>query len=96
MINLSVALFCPFGTRANYRQASRAASISHLHMHYCYLVQSEKLHPYYFQGTSVPLCSEQYRRLYNLTRIPCRGGFDRLMYSPGLENSYIVVYSQGR
>ena len=94
MINTSVSLLCAFGTPIDYRQASRAASLAHLQLHYRYLLQNEKLQPFHLQG--VPLCSQQYRRLYNLARTPGRGGFDHLVFSPGKETSFIVVYNEGR
>ncbi|KAI6650908.1 Carnitine O-palmitoyltransferase 1, liver isoform isoform X2 [Oopsacas minuta] len=96
MINLSVALFCPFLTPQNFRQASRAASISHLHMFYRDKLQNGDFPPLCVPGTNVPLCSEQYRRVYNLNRCPCKGPIDRLEFYPGRENGYVVVYNQGR
>ena len=40
MLNVSVSLHCPFGTPQDFRQASRAASISHLQMCYRHFVQT--------------------------------------------------------
>lgn len=96
MLNVSVSLHCPFGTPQDFRQASRAASISHLQMCYRHFVQTEKFPPFTLAGTSVPLCSEQYRRLYNTTRRACREPIDQIMCYPSAMNGYIVVYSKGR
>ncbi|KAI6650849.1 Carnitine O-palmitoyltransferase 1, liver isoform-like [Oopsacas minuta] len=96
MINTSVALHCPFGTPQNFRQASRAASLSHLLMYYRYLIQTGNYSPFALPGTNLPLCSEQYRKLYNFTRVPSKSPLDRELVSPGIETGYVIVYNEGR
>uniref|UniRef100_A0A4D5RA50 carnitine O-palmitoyltransferase n=1 Tax=Scolopendra viridis TaxID=118503 RepID=A0A4D5RA50_SCOVI len=73
-------------------QAARAASI----IHSCFLfrrtIERQELEPIMVQGT-VPLCSWQYERMFNTTRIP---GIetDKLMHLN--DSTHITVYYRGR
>ncbi|XP_046412845.1 carnitine O-palmitoyltransferase 1, liver isoform isoform X1 [Neodiprion fabricii] len=73
-------------------QASRAATIIHSCLQYRRLIERQELEPILVQGL-VPLCSWQYERIFNTTRIP---GIetDKLVHVQ--DSKHIVVYHKGR
>jgi len=73
-------------------QAARAANIVHGMLSFRSLAHKEKLPPIMLNGT-VPLCSWQYDRQFNTTRLP---GIetDRLMHL--YDSTFIAVYHKGR
>ncbi|KAI4470728.1 carnitine o-acyltransferase [Holotrichia oblita] len=73
-------------------QAARAAAVIHSCLLYRRLVERQELEPILLQN-SVPLCSWQYERIFNTTRIP---GIetDRIVHWP--DSNHIVVYHKGK
>ncbi|KAK2575847.1 hypothetical protein KPH14_007221 [Odynerus spinipes] len=73
-------------------QAARAANIIHFCLQYRRLIERQQLEPILLQGL-VPLCSWQYERVFNTTRIP---GIetDKLVHYQ--DSKHIVVYHKGR
>lgn len=73
-------------------QAARAASIIYCCIQFRRSIERQELEPITLQGL-VPLCSWQYERLFNTTRVP---GIetDRIVHYN--DAKYIVVYHKGR
>ncbi|XP_050447683.1 carnitine O-palmitoyltransferase 1, liver isoform isoform X2 [Cataglyphis hispanica] len=73
-------------------QAARAAAVIHSCLQYRRLIERQELEPILVQGL-VPLCSWQYERVFNTTRIP---GIevDKIMHYQ--DAKHIVVYHKGR
>ncbi|XP_078041780.1 carnitine O-palmitoyltransferase whd isoform X1 [Augochlora pura] len=73
-------------------QAARAANVIYSCLQYRRLIERQELEPILIQGL-VPLCSWQYERLFNTTRIPGRET-DKLVHYQ--DSKHIVVYHKGR
>lgn len=73
-------------------QAARAASAINSCLHYRRLVERQELEPILIQGI-VPLCSWQYERIFNTTRIP---GIETDKIQHWSDSNHIVVYHKGR
>lgn len=73
-------------------QAARAASAINSCLHYRRLVERQELEPILIQGI-VPLCSWQYERIFNTTRIP---GIETDKIQHWSDSNHIVVYHRGR
>ncbi|CAG9816018.1 unnamed protein product [Phaedon cochleariae] len=73
-------------------QAARAASAIHSLLVFRRLVERQELEPILVQGL-VPLCSWQYERIFNTTRIP---GVETDKINHWLDSNHIVVYHKGR
>ncbi|XP_029658757.1 carnitine O-palmitoyltransferase 1, liver isoform isoform X2 [Formica exsecta] len=73
-------------------QAARAAAVIHSCLQYRRLIERQELEPILIQGL-VPLCSWQYGRVFNTTRIP---GIevDKIVHYQ--DAKHIVVYHKGR
>lgn len=73
-------------------QAARAAMTTHLLLKVRQELAHEKIKPLILNGL-VPLCSWQYERPFNTTRVPGMGK-DRLIH--WADSSHVVVYHRGR
>lgn len=73
-------------------QAARAASIIHLCLQYRRSIERQELEPIKLQGL-VPLCSWQYERLFNTTRIP---GIETDKIVHYTDAKHIIIYHKGR
>ncbi|XP_015436022.1 PREDICTED: carnitine O-palmitoyltransferase 1, liver isoform [Dufourea novaeangliae] len=73
-------------------QAARAANVVYSCLQYRRLIEWQELEPILVQGL-VPLCSWQYERLFNTTRIPGRET-DRIVHYQ--DSKHVVVYHKGR
>lgn len=73
-------------------QAARAANIIHSCLQYRRLIERQELEPIMLQGI-VPLCSWQYERLFNTTRIP---GIETDKLAHWSDSKHIIVYNKGR
>ncbi|XP_017757990.1 PREDICTED: carnitine O-palmitoyltransferase 1, liver isoform isoform X1 [Eufriesea mexicana] len=73
-------------------QVARAASVIYSCLQYRRLIERQELEPILIQGL-VPLCSWQYERLFNTTRIPGRET-DKITHYQ--DSKHIVVYHKGR
>lgn len=76
------------------RNVSRAAIVSYALMHLKKAIENEKLKPLILMGL-IPLCSAQYERLFNTTRIPGVEA-DKLLHLKGEQYRYCVVLHRGR
>lgn len=73
-------------------QAARAATVIHTCLLYRRLIERQELEPILIQGL-VPLCSWQYERLFNTTRVP-GVETDRIVHYA--DSNHIVVHHGGR
>lgn len=73
-------------------QAARAATIISICLQFRRLIERQELEPILIQGL-VPLCSWQYERVFNTTRVP-GVETDRLVHYA--DSKHIVVYHKGR
>lgn len=73
-------------------QAARAASAINSCLNYRRLVERQEMEPILIQGL-VPLCSWQYERIFNTSRVPGAES-DRIMH--WADSNHIVVYHKGR
>ncbi|XP_067213212.1 carnitine O-palmitoyltransferase 1, liver isoform isoform X2 [Linepithema humile] len=73
-------------------QAARAAAVIYSCLQYRRLIERQELEPILVQGL-VPLCSWQYERLFNTTRIP-GVEVDKIVHYQ--DTKHIVVYHKGR
>ncbi|XP_064627097.1 carnitine O-palmitoyltransferase 1, liver isoform-like isoform X2 [Lineus longissimus] len=73
-------------------QVARAANVSHAFLTFMNLIDREQLQPIYVNKT-VPLCSAQYERMFQTTRIP---GIETDMLVHVQESNHFTVYHQGR
>lgn len=73
-------------------QAARAASIINSCLTYRRLIERQELEPILIQGM-VPLCSWQYERIFNTTRVPGEES-DKIVHYQ--DSNHIVVYHKGR
>ncbi|XP_043286172.1 carnitine O-palmitoyltransferase 1, liver isoform isoform X2 [Venturia canescens] len=73
-------------------QTARAASIIHSCLQYRRLIERQELEPIMLQNM-VPLCSWQYERLFNTTRVP---GLETDKIVHFNDSKHIVVYNRGR
>jgi len=73
-------------------QAARAATIIHTALQYRRLIERQELEPILIQGL-VPLCSWQYERVFNTTRVPGVETDKIVHYN---DSKHIVVYHKGR
>ncbi|XP_049811314.1 carnitine O-palmitoyltransferase 1, liver isoform isoform X1 [Schistocerca nitens] len=73
-------------------QAARAATLIHGCLQFRRLIERQELEPILIQGL-VPLCSWQYERMFNTTRVP-GDETDRLVHYN--DSNHIVVYHRGR
>ncbi|CAH0546637.1 unnamed protein product [Brassicogethes aeneus] len=73
-------------------QAARAASAIYSFLTFRRLVERQELEPIMMQGL-VPLCSWQYERIFNTTRIP---GIETDKIMHWADSNHIVVYHRGR
>lgn len=73
-------------------QAARAASAINSLLVYRRLVERQEMQPIMVQGL-VPLCSWQYERIFNTTRVPGMET-DKIQHWP--DSNHIVVYHKGR
>nr|XP_018912089.1 PREDICTED: carnitine O-palmitoyltransferase 1, liver isoform isoform X1 [Bemisia tabaci]XP_018912090.1 PREDICTED: carnitine O-palmitoyltransferase 1, liver isoform isoform X1 [Bemisia tabaci] len=73
-------------------QAARAAMIIHTCLQYRRLIERQELEPILIQGL-VPLCSWQYERVFNTTRVPGVETDKIVHYN---DTKHIVVYHKGR
>lgn len=76
---------------ATRNQTARAANFVHLMLKFRERIEHQKLKPIMVQGL-VPLCSYQYERMFNTTRIPGIEG-DKIMHYEDIE--HIVVIHKG-
>mmetsp|Transcript_35190 Transcript_35190/g.80282 ORF Transcript_35190/g.80282 Transcript_35190/m.80282 type:complete len:822 (+) Transcript_35190:17-2482(+) len=83
---LGYAYYCPSSD-----QLSRAASLVHYFCKFKQLLDREELEPQLVRGT-VPLCMDQYRRIFSMTRVPGRE-CDTLVQSHA--SKHIVVLCEG-
>ncbi|KAF7990168.1 hypothetical protein HCN44_009903 [Aphidius gifuensis] len=72
-------------------QSARAANIIHSCLQYRKLIERQELEPIMLQGI-VPLCSWQYERLFNTTRIP---GIETDKLVHWNDSKHIIVYHKG-
>lgn len=75
-----------------YTQAARAATVINICLQFRRLIERQELEPILIQGL-VPLCSWQYERVFNTTRVP-GVETDRLVHYT--DSKHIVVYHKGR
>ncbi|XP_031370107.1 carnitine O-palmitoyltransferase 1, liver isoform-like [Apis dorsata] len=73
-------------------QVARAASVIYSCLQYRRLIERQELEPILIQGL-VPLCSWQYERVFNTTRIPGRETDKIIHYQ---DSKHIVVYHKGK
>ncbi|CAK9826557.1 Carnitine O-palmitoyltransferase 1, liver isoform [Anthophora retusa] len=73
-------------------QAARAASFIYSCLQFRRLIERQELEPILIQGL-VPLCSWQYERMFNTTRIPGRET-DKIVHYQ--DSKHIVVYHKGK
>ncbi|XP_044734415.1 carnitine O-palmitoyltransferase 1, liver isoform isoform X2 [Chrysoperla carnea] len=73
-------------------QAARAASFINSCLNYRRLIERQELQPIMIQGM-VPLCSWQYERIFNTTRVPGVESDKIIHYQ---DSNHIVVYHKGR
>uniref|UniRef100_A0A0V0G650 carnitine O-palmitoyltransferase n=1 Tax=Triatoma dimidiata TaxID=72491 RepID=A0A0V0G650_TRIDM len=73
-------------------QAARAATVIHTILQYRRLIERQELEPILLQGI-VPLCSWQYERMFNTTRVPGPETDKIVHYS---DSKHVVVYHKGR
>lgn len=73
-------------------QAARAGSIINSLLMFRRLLDRQELDPILIQGL-VPLCSWQYERIFNTTRVPGKEA-DKILHFP--DSSHIAVYHKGR
>ncbi|XP_053986791.1 carnitine O-palmitoyltransferase 1, liver isoform isoform X1 [Hylaeus volcanicus] len=73
-------------------QVARAATVVHSCLQYRRLIERQELEPILIQGL-VPLCSWQYERVFNTTRVPGRET-DKLVHYE--DSKHIVVYHKGK
>ncbi|XP_066590701.1 carnitine O-palmitoyltransferase 1, liver isoform isoform X2 [Prorops nasuta] len=73
-------------------QASRAASVIYSCLQYRRLIERQELEPILVQGL-IPLCSWQYERVFNTTRVP---GIETDKIVHYQDSKHIVVYHKGR
>ncbi|KAJ9587392.1 hypothetical protein L9F63_019093, partial [Diploptera punctata] len=73
-------------------QAARAATVINICLQFRRLIERQELEPILIQGI-VPLCSWQYERVFNTTRVP---GIetDRIVHYT--DSNHIIVYHKGR
>lgn len=74
------------------KQAARAALIIHTCLQYRRLIDRQELEPILIQGL-VPLCSSQYERLFNTTRVPGVES-DRIVHYN--DSNHVAIYHKGR
>uniref|UniRef100_A0A8D8PNY7 carnitine O-palmitoyltransferase n=2 Tax=Cacopsylla melanoneura TaxID=428564 RepID=A0A8D8PNY7_9HEMI len=74
------------------KQAARAALIIHTCLQYRRLIDRQELEPILIQGL-VPLCSWQYERLFNTTRVP---GVESDKIVHFYDSNHVAVYHKGR
>uniref|UniRef100_A0A1B6CIN1 carnitine O-palmitoyltransferase n=1 Tax=Clastoptera arizonana TaxID=38151 RepID=A0A1B6CIN1_9HEMI len=73
-------------------QTARAATIIHTCLLYRRLIERQELEPILIQGL-VPLCSWQYERVFNTTRVPGQETDKIVHYN---DSKHIVVYHKGK
>ncbi|XP_061927994.1 carnitine O-palmitoyltransferase 1, liver isoform isoform X1 [Apis cerana] len=73
-------------------QVARAANVIYSCLQYRRLIERQELEPILIQGL-VPLCSWQYERVFNTTRIPGRET-DKIVHYQ--DSKHIVVYHKGK
>ncbi|XP_058806028.1 carnitine O-palmitoyltransferase 1, liver isoform isoform X2 [Phymastichus coffea] len=73
-------------------QSARAASVIHSCLLYRRLIERQELEPILVQGI-VPLCSWQYERVFNTTRIP---GIETDKIIHFNDSKHVVVYHKGK
>lgn len=73
-------------------QAARAASVIYSCLQYRRSVERQELEPIMIQNM-VPLCSWQYERIFNTTRIP---GAETDKIQHWSDSNHVVVYHKGR
>ncbi|XP_050480303.1 carnitine O-palmitoyltransferase 1, liver isoform isoform X1 [Bombus huntii] len=73
-------------------QVARAASVIYSCLQYRRLIERQELEPILIQGL-VPLCSWQYERLFNTTRVP---GLETDKIVHYQDSKHIVVYHKGK
>ena len=81
---------CDTRSRPTTNQISRAAGLVHYFLVFKDLIESESLEPMLIRG-KIPLCMEQYERMFGTTRVPGREA-DALKHC---ESRYIIVVSNG-
>ncbi|KAK6627282.1 hypothetical protein RUM43_002865 [Polyplax serrata] len=74
------------------RQAARGATIIHGLLQFRRIIDRQELEPILVQGL-VPLCSWQYERVFNTTRVPGKESDKIVHYA---DSNHIVVYHKGR
>ncbi|XP_077999848.1 carnitine O-palmitoyltransferase 1, liver isoform-like [Glandiceps talaboti] len=79
-------------TRPTKIQAARAGNVVHIMLQFRQGIEHQQLTPRTFNGI-VPMCSWQYERMFNTTRIP---GLDSDKLVHVKSSNHIVVYHQGR
>ncbi|XP_066905403.1 carnitine O-palmitoyltransferase 1, muscle isoform isoform X2 [Halyomorpha halys] len=73
-------------------QAARAAVVIYSMLQFRRLIERQELEPIMLQGV-IPLCSWQYERMFNTTRVP---GVETDKIVHLLDSKHIVVYNRGR
>lgn len=74
------------------KQSARAAMFTNLLLQFRRLVERQELQPVTAQGL-VPLCSSQYERIFNTTRVP---GIEADKIVHYMDSNHIVVIHKGR
>ncbi|XP_031424929.1 carnitine O-palmitoyltransferase 1, liver isoform-like isoform X1 [Clupea harengus] len=76
-----------------HRQAARAGNAIHLIMLYRRQLDRAQIKPLMLQNT-IPMCSSQYERMFNTSRVPASPDGDMLQHHTN--SKHIVVYHKGR
>lgn len=92
MINSNIYGMDALVKHATKNQAARAASVIHACLTFRELVDSQELKPLMIQGY-IPLCSAQYDRVFNTTRVP---GIESDRIAHWSDSNHIGVYHRGR
>ncbi|XP_045462962.1 carnitine O-palmitoyltransferase 1, liver isoform isoform X2 [Harmonia axyridis] len=92
MINSNFYAIDAIQLKMTNKQIARAASTIHSALVFRRLVERQELEPIFIQGT-VPLCSWQYERIFNTTRIP---GIETDKIQHIQDSNHIVVYHKGK
>ncbi|XP_043939347.1 carnitine O-palmitoyltransferase 1, brain isoform isoform X2 [Protopterus annectens] len=74
-------------------QAARAANAVYALLMYRRLLTREEIRPSRVPGSFIPLCSSQWERMFNTTRLP---GEETDTIQHHLDSKHIVVYNRGR
>ena len=93
MINSNYYLMDAFELPTN-RQAARAAAITFQLSRFKHLIEMERIEPLVGHGC-VPLCMNQYKRMFGLTRVPGNEQ-DQLVHVEADKSRHVAVLRRGR